>query len=155
MTRNTMPVHVIKNERPQNIIPSTNYICFQMISKEKELNLYEWEAKRYEADDRKRKQGLKRLFNSLETTHFSLKNTSNTGKRLLFLPSYPSDIPQYNHKAREQLRSNVNYHNKHKSNVFSLASQPQKQGRTNPERERWESGYLKKYILLKIRQCIK
>lgn len=51
----------------------------------------------------------------------------------MLLPLYPSNVPQQNHRAREELSSNVNYDDqqyKHKSNMFSLASQPQKQGRT-------------------------
>lgn len=126
--------HIIENERPQNIMPSTNYICFQMISKEKELNLCEWEAKRYEADDRRRKQGLKRLFHSLKNHPLlPAKHLKHWEETLMLLPSYPSDVPQHNHRAREELSSNVNYDDqqyKHKSNMFSLASQPQKQGRT-------------------------
>lgn len=47
-------------------MPSKNYICFQIIFKEKELNLYEVGVKWYEAEDKKKmKQELRRKFDSL------------------------------------------------------------------------------------------
>lgn len=84
-------------------MPGKNYICFQIIFKEKELNLYEVGVKWYEAEDKKKmKQELRRKFDSLKASPLPTKNLNYWEETLMSFPSYPSDAPQHNYSEREE-----------------------------------------------------